>query len=554
MKVCETKDLNSNNSMVFNRETAIEQVENQENWDVIIIGGGATGLGTAVDAASRGYKTLLLEQSDFAKGTSSRSTKLVHGGVRYLAQGDIALVYEALHERGLLLKNAPHLVKDQDFIIPVYSWFEKYKYLVGLKFYDLLAGRSGFNTSAWLSVDKVIASIPGLKRDGLVGGVRYSDGQFDDSRLAVNLAQTSTEHGGVVLNYMRVNALNKEGGKISGLNVKDLESGKSYNLKAKTIVNATGVFVDEILKMDVPSGHPMVRPSQGAHIVLDKSFLKGSSALMIPKTDDGRVLFAVPWHGKVLVGTTDTPLNEHSLEPVALDKEVQFILQTAGRYLTKAPVESDVLAVFAGLRPLAAPGKDTNSTKEISRSHKLIISDSGLITITGGKWTTYRRMAMDVVDKAIQLKQLEPKACVTQNTRVHGAISNPTGDERFAIYGSDGDEIRKLMRSEPQYAAPLHTNYPFVKAEVIWMVRNEMARTIEDVLARRMRMLFLDAKGAIELAPSVAELMASEMGKEESWAVMQVQDFKNIAKNYLLGGITDLGTVALKPAKDSVPS
>jgi glycerol-3-phosphate dehydrogenase len=523
--------------MIFNRETAIDQLENRRDWDVIIIGGGATGLGTAVDAASRGYKTLLLEQSDFAKGTSSRSTKLVHGGVRYLAQGDIALVYEALHERGLLLKNAPHLVKDQDFIIPVYSWLEKYKYLVGLKFYDLLAGRSGFNTSKWLSVDKVMVSIPGLKREGLVGGVRYSDGQFDDSRLAVNLAQTATEHGGVVLNYMQVTGLKKQGKRVSGVSVKDMESGKSYELTASTIINATGVFVDEILKMDVPNGHPMVRPSQGAHIVLDKSFLKGSSALMIPKTDDGRVLFAVPWHGKVLVGTTDTPLNQHSLEPVALDKEVQFILQTAGRYLTKAPVESDVLAVFAGLRPLAAPGKDTNSTKEISRSHKLVISDSGLITITGGKWTTYRRMAMDTIDKAIQLKQLEPKACVTQDTRIHAAVIKGEGDERFAIYGSDAEGIRKLMKAEPEYAQPLHTGYQIIKAEVIWAVRHEMARTVEDVLARRIRMLFLDARGAIALAPAVAELMAAELHKEESWAVLQIDQFKNIAKNYLLGEI-----------------
>lgn len=535
--------------MSFKRESGIEQIDQHSSWDVIIIGGGATGLGIAVDASSRGYKTLLVEQSDFAKGTSSRSTKLVHGGVRYLAQGDIALVYEALHERGLLLKNAPHLVKDQDFIIPVYSWFEKYKYLVGLKFYDLLAGRSGFNTSKWLSVDKVMSSIPGLKKEGLVGGVRYSDGQFDDSRLAVNLAQTAAEHGGVVLNYMRVTSLSKVGGKVSGVTVKDLESGRSYHLNAKTVINATGVFVDDILKMDVPSSHPMVRPSQGAHIVLDQSFLKGSSALMIPKTDDGRVLFAVPWHGKVLVGTTDTPLNEHSMEPVALDAEVDFILRTAGRYLTRAPKESDVLAVFAGLRPLAAPGKDTGSTKEISRSHKLVISTSGLITITGGKWTTYRRMAQDTVDKAIELRQLEPKACVTQHTKIHGAVNNNGSDEHLTIYGSDAVKVRDLMKSEPQLSQALHSNYPIVKAEVVWAVRNEMARTVEDVLARRIRMLFLDARGAFIVAPAVAEILAAELGKDEAWKILQIDQFNEVAKNYLLVDVTSRSNPAMKAVK-----
>lgn len=519
--------------MTFNRATFLDQLEHHQDWDVIIIGGGATGLGVAVDSATRGYRTLLLEQSDFAKGTSSRSTKLVHGGVRYLAQGDIALVYEALHERGLLLKNAPHLVKDQEFIIPIYSWFSKYKYLVGLKFYDLLAGKSGFGKSTFLKKSKVLEAIPGLKETGLIGGVRYSDGQFDDARLALNLAQTAADNGGVILNYMKVTSLKKNGDRTSGVEVEDVESGKSYALNAKTIVNATGVFVDEILKMDKPSGQPLVRPSQGAHIVLDPSFLKGNAALMIPKTTDGRVLFAVPWHGKVLVGTTDTPLNAHSIEPVALDEEVDFILATAGQYLTKTPTKTDVLSVFAGLRPLAAPGKDTNSTKEISRSHKLIVSKSGLITITGGKWTTYRKMAMDVLDKAIEIAQLPAKSCVTQDVRIHGFQQERSLDH-FAIYGSDAEGIGKLSKDNPELAMPLHQDYRFLKAEIVWMVRNEMARTIEDVLARRMRVLFLDAKAAIILAPSVAKLMANELGKPKSWIDDQLNEFNKLAKAYLL--------------------
>jgi len=522
--------------MIFNRAAFIERIDRKGDWDVIIIGGGATGLGTALDAASRGYSTLLLEQSDFAKGTSSRSTKLVHGGVRYLAQGDIALVYEALHERGLLLKNAAHLVKDQDFIIPCYSWFSKYKYLVGLKFYDLLAGKSGFKKSSFLSVDKVLQAIPGLKRDGLIGGISYSDGQFDDARLALNLAQTTAEYGGVPLNYMKVTGLVKEGELVNGVSFTDLESRKSYSLKAKVVVNATGVFVDEILKMDVPSGNPIVRPSQGAHVVLDKSFLQGSSALMIPKTSDGRVLFAVPWHGKVLVGTTDTPLDEHSLEPKPLDEEIDFILSTAGKYLKKVPSRSDVLAAFAGLRPLAAPGKNTNSTKEISRSHKLIISKSGLLTITGGKWTTYRRMAMDVVNKAIELGKLPAAKCITEGVKIHGYL--PGIDEgALGIYGADAEGIRTLMVDEPELNVPVYKGYDYVKAEVIWMVRNEMARSIEDVLSRRMRLLFLDAKGALLLAPDVASLMAKELGRDTQWVETQILEFKNLVKQYLLSEI-----------------
>ncbi|TKC07308.1 glycerol-3-phosphate dehydrogenase/oxidase [Pedobacter frigoris] len=519
--------------MVFSRSAFIARIEEKSDWDVIIIGGGATGLGTAVDAATRGYKTLLLEQSDFAKGTSSRSTKLVHGGVRYLAQGDIALVYEALHERGLLLKNAPHLVKDQEFIIPCYSVFSKFKYRIGLKFYDLLAGRSGFKKSSFLSVAKVLEAIPGLKPDGLIGGISYSDGQFDDARLALNLAQTSAEYGGVILNYMKVVGLIKNGNSLSGVEVIDKETDKRYSLNAKIVINATGVFVDDILKMDKPTGNPMVRPSQGAHVVLDRSFLKGESALMIPKTSDGRVLFAVPWHGKVLVGTTDTPLNEHSLEPRPLDEEIDFILNTAGKYLTRVPVKADILAAFAGLRPLAAPGKDTNSTKEISRSHKLIVSDSGMITITGGKWTTYRRMAMDVVNKAIELGKLQTKACSTQNVRIHGYTPQMDyGD--LGLYGADAIEINKLINENPALAEKLHPDFKYQKAEVIWMVRNEMARTIEDVLSRRMRLLFLDARGALSLAPAVARMMEVELGKDEQWSALQIHEFSNLVGQYLL--------------------
>ena len=519
--------------MKFDRNYFLEQVGLMPLWDIIVIGGGATGLGTALDAALRGYKTLLIEQADFAKGTSSRSTKLVHGGVRYLAQGDIALVYEALQERGLLFKNAPHLVKEQEFIIPCYGLKSKFMYLIGLKFYDLLAGNRGFKRSAFLSPNEVIEAIPGLEKRNLIGGVRYSDGQFDDARLAISLAQTCAEKGGVLVNYMKAAGLTKAGNILTGVKAKDLETGREYELKGKVIINATGVFVDEILQMDTPSGKPMVRPSQGVHVVLDQSFLKGQSALMIPKTDDGRVLFAVPWHGSVLVGTTDTPLAEHSIEPVALDKEIDFILNTASRYLTKKPERKDVLSVFAGLRPLAAPGKNTNSTKEISRSHKLIVSESGLITITGGKWTTYRKMAEDVVNKAIEVGGLTPSKCVSKTVQINGYENNPHKKD-FAVYGSNAEEIKLLYLQSPALKAPLLEGFEPIKAEVIWAVRNEMARTVEDVLARRLRVLFLNSRAAIQMAPVVAEIMASELHYSKEWQDEQVKSFQKVADHYLL--------------------
>jgi len=528
--------------MEFNRATFINEIDQHKNWDVIIIGGGATGLGTALDAASRGYRTLLLEQHDFAKGTSSRSTKLVHGGVRYLAQGNISLVYEALHERGLLLKNAPHLVHDQEFIIPCYNWYSKLMYQFGLKFYDLLAGNSGFRKSSSLTIQQVLKAIPGLSATHLIGGISYSDGQFDDSRLAINLAQTAAEYGGVLINYMQVEGLSKNAqGTVTGVTAKDLETGLTYQLFAKTVINATGVFVDVILKMDRPGSKPILRPSQGAHIVLDKSFLQGNVALMIPKTADGRVLFAVPWHGKVLVGTTDTPLDACTLEPKPLAEEIDFILSTAGKYLVRKPVHADILSAFAGLRPLAAPVKDTNSTKEISRSHKLIVSDSGLITITGGKWTTYRKMAEDTIDKAIALGQLIRAKCISSEVRIHGAEgSRDTG--HFAGYGSDASQIRRLMKNEPALAGALHPDFQMVKAEVVWMIRSEMARTVEDVLARRSRVLFLNAAAAGKLAPPVAALMRQELNKSESWAATQLVQFNELVQQYLLKDGAQEGT------------
>lgn len=521
----------------MDRQAFIKKIEDETViWDIIIIGGGATGLGIAMDAARRGFQTLLLERLDFAKGTSSRSTKLVHGGVRYLAQGNFGLVMEALYERGLLLKNAPHIVNNLSFIIPCYQWGQKTFYLIGLKLYDLLSGRLSFGKSKSINRNETLQDLPALKKDKLRGGVIYRDGQFDDARLAINIAQTAAENGAVVLNYFKViNLLKHDDGKINGVIAKDMEMNKTYSLQAKSVINATGVFVDEILKMDDAHQRNMVTSSQGIHLVFDKSFLSSDDAVMIPKTKDGRVLFMVPWHDKELIGTTDTPIKMHSPEPKALEEEIEFILSTAADYLMRSPTRDDVLSVFAGLRPLAAPDKETGSTKEISRGHKIVVADSGLITITGGKWTTFRKMAEDTVNKAIKIAGLPFVKCSTQTLQIHGHQKiEKINNDILQIYGSDEIAIRELISKNPELGEPLYPQNIFIKAQVVWAVREEMARTVEDVLARRLRVLFLDAKLAMEMAPAVVKIMADELNNDTVWQKQQLNDFVNLADNYLL--------------------
>jgi glycerol-3-phosphate dehydrogenase len=518
---------------IFNRDHMIHQIKNPKLWDLIVIGGGATGLGIALDAACRGYSVLLLEQADFAKGTSSRSTKLIHGGVRYLSQGNIQLVYDAIRERGVLLQNAPHLVKKQAFIIPCYSWFSVAKYLTGLKIYDWLAGSFSLGRSKFLTRSEVLQLLPGIKSSGIKGGILYYDAQFDDARLAINLTQTCVEKGGVVLNYCKVTSLLKPGQKVSGVNAIDLESGAAYSLQAKVVVNATGVFVDDVTRMDQPESKPLVRVSQGVHLVFDRTFLNSDHALLIPRTKDGRVLFAVPWHHHVLVGTTDTPLKESLMEPVAMQEEIGFILETIQQYLNRTPAGEDVLSVFAGLRPLAASQKGENSTKDISRDHRIVVSNSGLISITGGKWTTYRRMAEETIDRAIQVGSLYPVACSTKNIKIHGHTTSSV-ENHLGIYGSDATHILEIMMESPTLNKRLVDPLPYMEAEVVFAVRNEMARTVEDVLARRLRILFLDARAAIKAAPRVTQLMASELHYDKEWENAQVESFTRLANQYLL--------------------
>jgi glycerol-3-phosphate dehydrogenase len=519
----------------MNRTQVIQTIEENPDFDFIIIGGGATGIGTALDATLRGFRTLLLEKSDFTKGTSSRSTKLVHGGVRYLAQGNVYLVLEALRERGYLKHNAPHLVRDQEFIIPNYRWWEGIFYTIGLTLYDLMAGRLSFGRSIHLNSDQVKKDLPGINEKGLKGGVLYHDGQFDDSRLAIDILHSVFEQGGFAINYFPAITILKDiSGKINGISARDDINGKVYQLKSRIVINATGVWVDDILKMDHPETEKLVIPSQGVHLVLDKKFLPGPFALMIPKTDDGRVLFAVPWHDHLVVGTTDTPL-EHALEePVAMEKEIDFILNTAGRYFKTAPKKEDVLTVFAGLRPLSAPKKSGSGTKEISRSHKIIVSLSGLVTITGGKWTTYRKMALDVVDKAIKITGLKYTPSLSKEFKISGYSNEIIEGDPYSVYGSRRENILDLVRENPDYGKKLHPDLTYIIAEVIWICRNEMAIKLEDMLARRLRVLFLNARAAVDIAPDVAGIMAKELNWSEEKIKNEISDFKNVAKNYIL--------------------
>lgn len=503
-------------------------------WDVVIIGGGATGLGCAVDAASRGYKTLLLDMHDFAKGTSSRSTKLVHGGVRYLQQGDVSLVIEALKERGLLIQNAPHLVSHQSFIVPSYKWWNGPFYGVGMKVYDALAGKLGIKKSKNLSKEEVLEKIPTLEPEGLNGGTIYYDGQFDDSRLAINLAQTAVDHGAVTVNYMKVTGLLKNGSElIKGVRAQNMIDGSSLEINARVVINATGIFTDSIMKMDDVNHNNIIQCAQGIHIVLDKEFLPGNAAIMVPHTDDGRVLFAVPWHGKALVGTTDTPIKKPNLEPVALEEEIDFILRHAKQYLTKDPKRSDVKSVFAGLRPLVRP-KDSKSTSEISRSHHLQVSESGLVTIAGGKWTTYRKMAEDTINQAAVIAGLENVQCKTEELRIHGWLKNVDMQNHLHVYGSDEVGLKKLLNENSIWKEKLHPNLPYLKGEVVWAVRNELAITIEDILSRRTRALLLDAKASLEMASEVGRLLAAEFGYNNDWVQQEVKEYEALVKNYIL--------------------
>ena len=500
---------------------------------MIVIGGGATGLGAALDAVSRDFKVLLLEQDDFCKATSSRSTKLIHGGVRYLEQAELGLVRSALRERGRLLSNAPHVVTEAEFILPSQSLLQRIYYGMGLKFYDFLSSRHDrLGSSRFLSNQQVHDKIPNLKIDKFNGGVSYWDAQFDDARLGIQLAQTIEKHGGIVVNSVEVSDLLQKQQLVVGVEAKDCRSGKSYEITADVVINATGIFTDTIRSMDDPASKPLLTHSRGSHLVVDGDFLSGSSAMMIPKTDDGRVLFAIPWKNRTVIGTTDVPVAKPTLEPVPTPDEIDYMLEHISRYLNQSPGKDDILSVFAGLRPLVSA--ESSNTSDISRDHHIEISDSGLITITGGKWTTFREMGQDAINHAINQGDLPNVESRSDELKIHGYKENPTHEQDLAEWGSDVERIENFLEeSPPELQETLHPSFPYPRGIVIWCARHEMARGIEDILARRTRCLFMDAQATIDCAKDVADLMADERNYSREWTQEQVKEFTKLAENYL---------------------
>jgi len=515
----------------MNRTTSISKLDKVLEWDIVIIGGGASGLGIAVDASKRGYKTLLLEKHDFAKGTSSRSTKLIHGGVRYLQNGDITLVIESLKERGILKRNAPHLVQDLSFVIPTYDWWASPFYGIGMKIYDMMAGKLGLGKSVIISKEETEKLIPNVNKKGLRGGVIYHDGQFDDSRMAITLAQSADSNKTSLLNYCSVESLIKENGEIKGVNFIDLINSKKYQVKSKVVINATGVFAEEIIRMDQPEIEKMIQPSQGVHIVLEKRFLKGKHAILIPQTSDGRVLFAVPWKNYVVVGTTDTQIKNSSAEPKPLAQEVDFILKNASKYMTNKPKRDDIKSVFAGLRPLAATS-NKKSTKEVSRSHKIDISPSGLISVLGGKWTTYRKIAEDAINTAISINKLKKKKCKTERVKLFGFKKNVDWSDPMHVYGSLKKQIESMGSKNDNESL---SNKFYISNNIIqWSIIHEMAISLEDVLARRTRCIFLDSRESMRIAPIVAKKMAEVLEEDQNWIDMELKKFNKLIKNYMV--------------------
>ncbi len=516
---------------LFTRETQIDRLQGHTGrWDMIVIGGGATGIDIALDAASRGYRVALFEQHDFGKGTSSRSTKLIHGGVRYLQQGNVGLVREALYERGLLCANAPHLVQRLPTIVPLYQWWEPSYYWLGLKAYDTLAGSLGLGKSSYLDAEETVAELPTIRRQGLRGGVRYYDANFDDARLLIRLAQMAVERGAVCLNYARVDQLVRQNGKVRGVVATDMETGESLHAEAAVVLNAAGPFGDDVRRLEDRACSAWVVPSQGVHIVLDGSFLPGEAAMIVPRTSDGRVIFAIPWQGHVLVGTTDTPLASTPLEPTPRRDEIDFLLKTVSEYLERRPTWGDIRSMFAGIRPLVRSG-DAKSTAKLARDHEIRVSDAGLVSILGGKWTIYRKMAEDCVDYAAQVGGLPAAPCLTARIPISNAdVRAP--DRMVRMYGSTASDVQRFLESQSGFSERLDGRFPYVAGEVVWAARHEMARTIEDVFARRLRMLFIDAEAAMAAAPLVARILAQELGREAAWQQRQLEEFGTLARGY----------------------
>lgn len=514
----------------MNRKEMFAKLDDQDvSFDVLVIGGGATGVGIALDAATRGFRTALLEMGDFAQATSSRATKLVHGGVRYLATGQIHLVREALHERAVMMRNAPHLVQPLPTILPVYSRLQLPYYGAGLLLYDRLSGKSTMGPTRVLGAKATAARVPGIAQTKLRGSVLYHDGQFNDARLALAIARSAADHGAVVLNYARCTEITHGGGRVTGAVIRDMETGEERTVRAKLLINATGIFVDEVKRLDDPASAQLLSVSRGTHIVVAAEVLGGNHALMIPKTSDGRVVFAIPWQGRVVVGTTDIPADRVLMEPGHQADEIDYLLHHVNPYLARTLTRMDILSVFSGLRPLVT-GKGA-STSKLSREHHIEVSRTGLITVAGGKWTTYRRMAEDTLDFAARQKLLVKRPCVTATTKLHGAPpERMTGDPYRDEYGTDTAQLAELEQAEPALARRIDEHLPYTFAEVVFGVRHEMARTVEDVLSRRTRSLLLDSRATLRAAPAVAALLAKELGHDGAWVEREMESFTKLCR------------------------
>jgi glycerol-3-phosphate dehydrogenase len=493
----------------LNRRSNIELLNRvKEPFDFLILGGGATGLGCALDASSRGYSVLLLEKYDFCKGTSSRSTKLIHGGVRYLEKGQLSLVYQALKERDILIKNAPHLVNQVGFLIPTYNYFRKIYYWIGLTLYDFISGNKIFKKSKMIGFKKALSLVPNINKEKLKGGVVYYDGQFNDSRMGIDIALTATNNNAILINYMPVESLIKTNNRVVGVKAKDSLFDKEYEIQAKNIINCTGVFSQSVMNMDSSESKSLITASQGVHLVVDKKFLSGGFGILVPKTSDSRVLFAVPWLGEVLLGTTDTELEKPTIDPIPTEKEIEFIIDNVKKYMNIKPSKKDIKSVFVGLRALVGTNKNIKS-KDISRDHKIIVSDSGLISVIGGKWTNYRIMGKEVVDKAIKASNIKFVESQTENLKIKNGLDNIGIDEKS-----------------------LSSIFYISKSQIQHYLREEMAINLDDIMSRRSRCLFLNSKESIAIAPKVVEIMANELSKDKDWIENQLNQFYKLTKLY----------------------
>jgi glycerol-3-phosphate dehydrogenase len=542
----------------MNRTQDLQRLQ-KETFDICIIGGGASGAGCALDAALRGFKVALIEKNDFAAETSSKSTKLIHGGVRYLEQAfknldfaQLKQVRHGLEERQIVLQNAPHLARPLPLLTPVFSWWEGLYFSIGLRMYDFFAKGDSLPKSRWLSKKETMLRMPSLDAKKLHSAVLYFDGQLDDARYCLGLAHAAAEAGVAVANHLQLIDFEKDNsGKLEGAVVTStLDNGVEppFSIKAKLFINCTGAMADHIRLKANPTLSRRIRPSKGVHVVLPYEVLKSDDAMLIPKTSDGRVVFAIPFEGQLLLGTTDTDYTQLENEPLLEEKEVEFLLDTLAPYLAKRPDKSQVKAGFGGLRPLLA-ASESDSTKKLVRDHEVEYDESSnLLSLLGGKWTTYRYMAKETIDKAGELLGAERPCLTADHVLVGGEdfafedwkiiqtvyrLAKDIAKHLIRKYGSRAHKVARLTQENIVWSQRLVEKFPFIQAEVIYQVREEMACTLRDVLARRMRLEIMDWEATQEAVPVVANLMAQELGWTQAHKQKQIDEYLQLVQSFI---------------------